>query len=112
MERFNLNTGKAEFDESDHGKLRVGMARFGSSLGATLLGGSLYELAARPERPAPTTTSPRNEEWLVVRDGSVTVRPSRGEEELVSRGDVVCFPVGPDGAHKLQQPRPTRLSAS
>ena len=33
-------------------------------------------------------------------DGSVVARIPHGEEEL-ERGDLVCFPAGPEGAHKL-----------
>lgn len=40
------------------------------------------------------------EEWLVVVDGAVAVRTPEGELRL-ERGDVVCFPPGPDGAHQI-----------
>jgi uncharacterized cupin superfamily protein len=40
------------------------------------------------------------EEWLIVLDGEVVVRTPEGEEAAV-RGDAVCFPAGPDGAHKV-----------
>jgi uncharacterized cupin superfamily protein len=40
------------------------------------------------------------EEWLVVIDGAVTIRVPAGEEQL-EPGDLVRFPPGPDGAHKL-----------
>ena len=40
------------------------------------------------------------EEWLVVVDGAVVVRTPEGEDEL-ERGDVVCFPAGPAGAHQI-----------
>jgi len=40
------------------------------------------------------------EEWLLVVDGTVVVRAPDGEHTL-NRGDLVCFPPGPDGAHKL-----------
>jgi hypothetical protein len=35
-----------------------------------------------------------------VLEGPVTLRNPEGEEQL-ERGDVVCFPVGPEGAHKV-----------
>jgi uncharacterized cupin superfamily protein len=38
--------------------------------------------------------------WLVVLDGSLVVRVPDGVEEL-ERGEVVCFPAGPPGAHKV-----------
>jgi uncharacterized cupin superfamily protein len=40
------------------------------------------------------------EEWLLVLDGEVVVRTPDGEEKAV-RGDAVCFPAGPEGAHKV-----------
>jgi uncharacterized cupin superfamily protein len=40
------------------------------------------------------------EEWLLVVDGTVVVRDPEGEHTL-ERGDLVRFPAGPDGAHRL-----------
>jgi uncharacterized cupin superfamily protein len=40
------------------------------------------------------------EEWLLVVEGSVVVRRPDGEQTL-KRGDLVCFPAGPAGAHKI-----------
>src|ERR687888_154787 len=40
------------------------------------------------------------EEWLVVLEGEVVVRTPEGEEPA-RRGDAVCFPSGPEGAHKV-----------
>jgi uncharacterized cupin superfamily protein len=40
------------------------------------------------------------EEWLLVIDGTVVVRTPDGERTLV-RGEIVCFPAGPAGAHKV-----------
>ena len=40
------------------------------------------------------------EEWLLVVDGDVVVRTPDGER-TVARGDIVCFPAGPGGAHKI-----------
>jgi uncharacterized cupin superfamily protein len=40
------------------------------------------------------------EEWLLVLDGTLVVRTPDGEEPL-ERGDIVCFPAGPLGAHKV-----------
>src|SRR4051794_41981691 len=41
-----------------------------------------------------------DEEWLLVLEGRLTVRHPEGEDVLEA-GDLVCFPAGPDGAHKL-----------
>jgi uncharacterized cupin superfamily protein len=40
------------------------------------------------------------EEWLLVIDGTVVVRTPDGEE-TVERGELVCFPAGPAGAHRI-----------
>jgi uncharacterized cupin superfamily protein len=40
------------------------------------------------------------EEWLLVVDGTITLRDAGGERTL-GRGDLVCFPAGPAGAHKV-----------
>jgi uncharacterized cupin superfamily protein len=40
------------------------------------------------------------EEWLLVVDGTVVVRTPGGEQRL-ERGEIVCFPAGPAGAHKI-----------
>jgi uncharacterized cupin superfamily protein len=40
------------------------------------------------------------EEWLLVVEGTVVVRTPDGEGTL-QRGDLVCFPPGPAGAHKI-----------
>jgi uncharacterized cupin superfamily protein len=40
------------------------------------------------------------EEWLLVLEGEVALRTPDGERGL-HRGDLVCFPVGPAGAHKV-----------
>ena len=44
---------------------------------------------------------------------SVPTRAHSGGEEQLSPGDVVYFPEGPDGLHRLLEPRPTsRLGCS
>ena len=43
---------------------------------------------------------PDEEEWLLVVEGSVVLRAPDGERAL-SRGDLVCFPPGPSGAHQI-----------
>jgi uncharacterized cupin superfamily protein len=40
------------------------------------------------------------EEWLLVLEGTLVVRVPDGEQTL-ERGDLVCFPAGPAGAHKI-----------
>jgi uncharacterized cupin superfamily protein len=51
-----------------------------------------------------TSSSPYHyeyeEEWLLVVDGTLVLRAPDGEHEL-QRGDLVRFPPGPEGAHKV-----------
>ena len=41
-----------------------------------------------------------NEEWLLVVDGTIVLRTPDGERTL-ERGELVCFPSGPAGAHQI-----------
>ena len=41
-----------------------------------------------------------DEEWLLVVEGTIVLRAPDGEHTL-ERGDLVCFPRGPEGAHKI-----------
>ena len=41
-----------------------------------------------------------DEEWLLVVDGTLVVRTPEGEQTL-ERGDLVFFPAGPTGAHRV-----------
>ena len=42
-----------------------------------------------------------DEEWLIVLAGAPTLRTPDGERTL-ERGDTVCFPAGPRGAHHVR----------
>ena len=74
-------------------------ASIGPGLGAERLGGSVYELAPG-ESICPYHYEGVEEEWLMVLAGAPILRDPAGEHEL-AEGDVVCFPVGPDGGHQV-----------
>jgi uncharacterized cupin superfamily protein len=99
VKRFNLFAAEAEYDADDPDGYRAGMARLGPQLGAAKLGGTIYELPAG-QSICPYHYEYGNEEWLIVLDGRPTLRHPGGADQL-ERGDVVCFPVGPEGAHKV-----------
>ena len=99
MERFKLDAAQPEYDSSDPEGYRAGMDRFGPKIGATQLGGSVYELPPG-QSICPYHYEYPEEEWLFVLTGRVDVRTPEGEEELGPM-EVVCFPFGPAGAHKV-----------
>jgi uncharacterized cupin superfamily protein len=98
MARFNLFAAQFERDPSDPEGYHTGMDRFGSKIGAKEMGGSVYELP--PGQSVCPYHYEYGEEWLIVLDGHPTLRQPEGEWVL-DPGDVVCFPAGPEGAHKV-----------
>ena len=100
MEIVNLN-GPLEWDnENDRDGYRHRMAAVGRRLGASLLGGSVYELPPG-EKSWPYHYELGCEEWLIVLSGRPTLRSPDGEREL-EPGDLAVFPEGPDGAHLVE----------
>ena len=102
MEIFNLFHG--ELDEGPAGVEPPGyelgrVARVGKKIGASQLGLSLYELP-KGQAVCPYHFEWTDEEWLIVLGGTPTLRTPEGERTLAA-GDTVCFPAGPDGAHKV-----------
>ena len=98
MSRPNLFSADFEYDPDDPEGYRAGMARVGQAAGGRELAVKLFEI------PPGQSLCPYHyeyvEEWLVVLDGELELREPSGEQR-VGRGDVVCFPAGPEGAHKL-----------
>jgi uncharacterized cupin superfamily protein len=99
MQKVNLFNAETELDADDPNGYRAGMLRFGSSIGASLIGGSIYDLPSGQSN-CPYHYEYGNEEWLLVLAGRLTLRHPEGEDVL-EPGDLVCFPEGPDGAHRL-----------
>lgn len=99
MRVFNL-FGEQEWEaENDRPGYRHRVTAMGRQLGATLLGGSLYEVPPG-EKTWPYHYEIGCEEWLVAVSGRPTLRGPDGEREL-EPGDVAVFPEGPDGAHQV-----------
>jgi uncharacterized cupin superfamily protein len=96
MRRFNVHS-EVEYDPEPAG-YRAGYAKLHPGIGATTLFGGLFELP--PGESARPYHYESGEEWLLVLDGRITVRHPKGEDELTA-GDLVCFPAGPAGGHKL-----------
>lgn len=67
MPRVNLFSVEAEFEADDPDGYRAGMARFGPSIGAKMLGGTVYELPPGQSN-CPYHYQYGNEEWLIALD--------------------------------------------
>jgi uncharacterized cupin superfamily protein len=99
VKKINLTSLEFETDDSDPEGYKAGMSRFGSSIGAAMLGATVYELPPG-QSICPYHYEYGNEEWAIVLQGRPILRHPGGEEEVAPL-DVICFPVGPDGAHKF-----------
>jgi uncharacterized cupin superfamily protein len=103
LRRVNLfRAGVEDLPERRDG-YRLAYARLGPQIGAAKIGATVYEL------PPGQSTFPYHyehgcEEWLLVVAGRPTLRHPGGEDEL-EPGDLVCFPEGPEGAHKVTNSR-------
>jgi uncharacterized cupin superfamily protein len=99
LKRFNLHSHEPEVDDDEPEGYGAGYARFGKDIGASRIGGTVYHLEPG-QSVCPYHYEFGDEEWAIVLEGTPTVRHPGGEERLEA-GDVVCFPAGPDGAHKV-----------
>jgi uncharacterized cupin superfamily protein len=97
---IELETGR---DDGDPAGYETPYARVAPLLGARDLGATVYVLN-EGQSVCPYHYEHGNEEWLLVLDGRPTLRHPGGEDEL-EPGDVVCFPEGPEGAHKTTNHR-------
>jgi uncharacterized cupin superfamily protein len=100
VETFNLFAEQEWDNENDREGYRHRVTAIGKRLGASMLGGSLYELPPG-ESAWPYHYEHASEEWLFVVTGGLTLRDPDGEHVLRA-GDVVAFPSGPAGAHLVR----------
>jgi uncharacterized cupin superfamily protein len=98
MRRLNLHTADLQHDDDDPEGYDAGYLKVGPAIGASTMNGGYFELP--PGQANCPYHYESDEEWLLVLEGRLTVRHPEGEDELEA-GDLVCFPAGPDGAHKL-----------
>ena len=99
MRRFNLSRPNYTYDPTDPEGFRAGLFRMGPDAGAEDTGTSLYELPPG-QALCPYHYEHGEEEWLLVVEGRPHLRTPDGTEQLDER-DVVFFPTGPEGAHKI-----------
>jgi uncharacterized cupin superfamily protein len=94
----NIFSAEFAYDEADPDGYRCGLADLGRQAGGEENAVKAFEV------PPGQSVCPYHyeyvEEWLLVLEGSVQLRAPDGERAL-QRGDLVCFPSGPAGAHKL-----------
>jgi uncharacterized cupin superfamily protein len=100
MRRINIAAPDFTYEEGDPEGFRSGMARLGKDLGSSRTGICVYELPPG-QAICPYHYEHGEEEWLLVLEGAPTRRTPEGEEVL-EPWDVVCFPVGPEGAHEVR----------
>jgi uncharacterized cupin superfamily protein len=100
VNRVNIGNPTFEYDTEDPEGYRSGMARFGPGLGAKQTGTSVYEIPAG-QALCPYHYECGEEEWLLVLEGCPTLRDPGGETVL-EPWDLLLFPTGPEGAHKVE----------
>ncbi len=98
-EIVNLLAVETTQGEGDPAGYETPYARIGPMIGAAGLGASVYVLT-EGQSVCPYHWEAGDEEWLLVLSGRPVVRTPEGEDEL-EPGDAVCFPRGPEGAHKV-----------
>jgi uncharacterized cupin superfamily protein len=109
MKRTNIAEPAFRYDPEDPEGYKAGMLALGDALGAKESGTTVFELAPG-QAVCPYHYEIGEEEWLVVLAGNPTVRHPEGSERL-DPWDVVVFPRGPEGAHKIgnESERPARV---
>jgi uncharacterized cupin superfamily protein len=94
----NVYDQQFEYDDDDPPGYRAGMTRIGRQAGGKDIVIKQFEI------PPGETLCPYHyeyeEEWLLVLEGTATVRTPDGERSA-PRGALMCFPAGPSGAHKV-----------
>jgi uncharacterized cupin superfamily protein len=109
MKPINIAAPQCEYDAADPDGYHSGRLRLGPLLGASQLGASVYELPPG-QSICPYHYEHAEEEWLIVLTGTPSLRHPQGTDTLAP-WDVLCFPPGADGAHKLtnESEQPVRV---
>jgi uncharacterized cupin superfamily protein len=98
MLHVNLANAEFTYDESDPEGFRSGMFRFREDT-PRRTGATAYELPPG-QAVCPYHYELAEEEWLMAIEGTPTLRTPEGEQRLEPL-DVVFFPTGAEGAHKI-----------
>jgi uncharacterized cupin superfamily protein len=86
------------YDDTDPAGYRSGVVRVDRAVAGEALAVRAFELP--PDQSVCPYHYEYAEEWLLVLEGAVLMRTPTGEQELTA-GEIVCFPPGPSGAHKV-----------
>jgi len=97
LKRANLYDAELEYDDEPAG-YGAGYRRIGPLVDSTET--NLNVCLLEPGQAVCPYHYEYAEEWLLVLEGEVLVRTPDGGEPA-ARGDAVCFPAGPQGAHKV-----------
>jgi uncharacterized cupin superfamily protein len=100
MEKINIASPEFKYDPDDPEGFRSGLFRFGPMVGAKALGASVYEVPPG-QAICPYHYEYAEEEWLIVLEGTPTLRTPEGSERL-EPWDATCFRPGPEGAHGVR----------
>jgi uncharacterized cupin superfamily protein len=94
-----MNVHDSDWDvERAIGQGKMRMLHLGRRLGGELLGATVFEL--EPGLHGVSHLHHGNEEWVVVLEGTPTLRTPDGERDL-QPGDVEVFRRGADGTHAI-----------
>jgi len=99
MQRVNIEAPAFRYDPARPDGYQRGSLQLGPLIAADQLGATVYELPPG-QAICPYHYEHAEEEWLLVLAGNPSLRHPQGVETLAP-WDVVCFPPGPVGAHKL-----------
>ena len=99
LKRANFLQPDLVAEESPEG-FQLAFDRFGPKIGGDKLGTTLYELP-QGQAICPYHYEYPEEEWLLVLEGTPTLRTPAGEERI-GPWEVAFFPAGPDGAHSVR----------
>ena len=99
MQRVRITDPEFRFDADDPEGYRAGMFRPGPQLGAKETGATVYDVPPG-QSVCPYHYEYGEEEWLLVLSGCPSLRTPDGTETLEPH-DLVFFPTGPAGAHKV-----------
>ena len=99
MRRFNFRHAELKVDADEPDGYRAPYAPIRPVIGAEKLAGTVV-LLHKGESLCPYHFELAEEEWLIVLEGTPSVRTPDGDE-VMEAGDIVCFARGPEGAHKI-----------